>query len=132
MRYRIFPILTGMVAFMMLTMIGEKLLHLVYEPPTNMGYKFYSEYIGSLGTDAFVLLGFIWAVVAALSGVLVGRLSGEYLFQNSVITGVLATLVTTLNLIFIPFHPTWFNIVAPLLPFPALFFAARAVGRRKG
>jgi hypothetical protein len=122
--------MSSLVAFMMLIMIGEKLFHQAYPPSAEAveSTDLYFSHLETLSDQAFLLLGFIWSASAVIASVILGRLSGKAWKLNAIIGGVLGALLVSVNLIMLPHHPVWFNIVSPIAVFCSFYFGAGMLG----
>ncbi len=133
-RHRFLPVLTGLIAFMLLVMVGDQIVHMLYPMPETAAAgnkELMVQYLVALPEMAFGVLGLGWALAAFFAGIISARTSPRYWLVNAITTGAIATGFVILNLLLVPFHPTWFNIIMPLITMPLVYMGAKLLDKPK-
>jgi len=108
--------------------LAESLGHRLY--PLPEGIDVYDsvamkEYIFSMPLTAFLILLVGYEIGGFCAGFFAALLSSPQLrTKNALITGILLTIGSAINLILIP-HPVWFNVISLLIFIPFALLGAK-------
>ncbi len=117
----ILPVVSAVMAGMLLQALGEKCIHIVYPPPPGINFTdkaAIAAYAAQTPTVVFVLILINYMVCALLSGVIATLVSGRKSVMPALIAGAIITLGGIFNVMMIP-HPMWFAILSVLVYIPS-------------
>jgi|GEM_PF-4051281 len=133
LKTRILPLVSSLIVFMMMVMISDGIVHKLYpvaESSEVNNATYMASFIAGLDNGAFIILGAGWGFAALLSGIILGRLSAATWKSNAIIVGSITTIMLSVNLVILPFHPTWLNILGPMMPLPLTYYGASLFGKK--
>jgi hypothetical protein len=119
----VLPVVSAVMAGMILQALGEKAIHAVYPPPPGLNFTdkaAIAAYAAQIPTVVFVLILVNYVVCALLSGVIATQVSGRKSVMPALITGAIITLGGIFNVVMIP-HPMWFVVISVLLYIPSVW-----------
>ncbi len=117
----ILPIVAGVMSGMMVQAFGEKGIHSLYPPPSDISLDNTEQlktFIAHLPIAAFVLLLANYAVSSLISGGVATLIIGRQTAVPAIVAGCLITLAGIFNVAMIPEQPVWFSIASLIIYFP--------------
>jgi hypothetical protein len=118
---KIFAVIAGAMAGMVLIAIGEWILSFIFPPPKNIDMNnpdAVKAVFAAMPFAAFLSLLFNYALASVVGGWVATKISGLGKAVFALIVGVLLMLAAAANIIMYP-HPLWFAIInlAEFVPF---------------
>jgi hypothetical protein len=127
MKRKIFAVVLGFIAAVILIITIEALGHSLYPLPAGMDItdtEAMKAYVITLPATALLIVMAAWIVATLVGGLLACFIARETPLIYSAIIGGLVLLGTIINLISLP-HPLWFSITSVLAIIATIFITGR-------
>jgi hypothetical protein len=127
MKRKIFAVVLGVIAAVVLIIAIEALGHSLYPLPASIDVTdtdAMKAYVTTLPVTALLIVMAAWIVATLVGGLLACFIARETPLIYSAIIGGLVLLGTTINLMSLP-HPLWFSITSVLAIIATIFIAGQ-------
>jgi len=127
MKRKIFAVVLGVIAAVVLIIAIEALGHFLYPLPAGMDVtdtEAMKAHVITLPVTALLIVMAAWIVATLVGGLLACFIARETPLIYSAIVGGMVLLGTTINLMSLP-HPLWFSITSVLAIIATIFITGR-------
>jgi hypothetical protein len=125
----ILSVFVGVFLIMGIHLLGQK----IYPPPEGFdpqNREMMRDLLTSATTGMFLFILTSHAIGTLAGGFLAAWLAGRRPIVHALVAGVFFLAAGILNLVWLPFHPLWFNIVDPVLYLPVACIGACLAPRK--
>ncbi|MDG1262361.1 MAG: hypothetical protein P8O05_11420 [Flavobacteriales bacterium] len=129
MKNNVLAVVIGIIAAMMVVMLGDRIAFSIFPPPENLDFNdpvSVQQLVDGMPIAAHLLLFFNWSVSAFVGGLVTTKLSKSKWQLLCVITGALLLTANILNMFVIP-YPIWLIMITVLMYLPVTYLGGKLI-----
>ena len=132
MKNNVLAVVIGIIAAMMVVMLGDRIAFSIFPPPENLDFHdpvSVQNLVDGMPITAHLLLFFNWSVSAFVGGLVTTKLAKSKWNLLCVIKGSLLLIANVLNMFVIP-YPVWLIIITVLMYLPMTYIGGKLVAQK--